>query len=697
MNQQLISSLLASTLALSLVATSATTVKSTYAEELVPQVSQTLSTTPASDFTFVNGTITKYNGKDAIVVIPSSINGQAVTKIGEKAFYNNDYILSVTIPGGVTEVGANAFYDCDNIMTWYIPASLKVIGYRAFYYCSKTENVYYGGTQDTKNKIICSEVGGTFFTTALWHYGTASAGTSNAPTSKLDTLNAYPTTAENQFSFANGVITKYNGSAPVVVIPSTINGQTVTKIGDKAFYNNDSIIALKIPNSVSEVGLSAFYDCDHLTDTSLPASISVLAENSFYYCSNSKNVYYGGSETNKNNIIAGEVGGSFFTNSNWHYNTISAGTANAPSSKLNTLLSYPTTAESQFSFANGEITKYNGGASVVVIPTTINGQTVKKIGEKAFYNNDNIVGLYIPNTITEIASNAFYDCDSLEEIAFPSSVSVIGIKGFYYCSATKNVYYSGSEANKASIIQTDVGGSFFTNAHWHYNTNLTQTTAAPPVVTSPTLPEVTVPEVTVPTTPEVTAPESGGTVNQYVDVNVTNWYYTYVQYVVNNNIMTGVGDSFMPDVTANRGTIADALANLSKEPMTASLPDSYVDVKGSGYEDVIAWCLENNIMSGYNSTTFGTLDNLKRQEFAVSLCAFAKKEGKYVEPSQESINSLARFPDTGDIAPWALNAVAWAVENNLITGSNGNLLPEGSVTRVALAIMMSAYNDNFGA
>lgn len=73
-------------------------------------------TAPSRDFTFdaTTGTIKKYNGNDAVVNIPSEINGTPVTTIGTDAFLGLN-ITSVTIPANVTEIGSNAFADCTNL------------------------------------------------------------------------------------------------------------------------------------------------------------------------------------------------------------------------------------------------------------------------------------------------------------------------------------------------------------------------------------------------------------------------------------------------------------------------------------------------------------------------------------------------------------------------------------------------------
>jgi len=72
--------------------------------------------TPETDFVFSDGYLQYYNGTATVIVIPSQIQGQAVTTISTEAFaiYLSDKITiprtSVTIPGSVTEIRGDAFY-----------------------------------------------------------------------------------------------------------------------------------------------------------------------------------------------------------------------------------------------------------------------------------------------------------------------------------------------------------------------------------------------------------------------------------------------------------------------------------------------------------------------------------------------------------------------------------------------------------
>lgn len=62
-------------------------------------------------------------------------------------------------------------------------------------------------------------------------------------------------------------ITKYNGSADHLAIPATLDGKTVTAIGDYTFARCSSLTFVSIPDSVTSIGDYAFGDCSNLTLT----------------------------------------------------------------------------------------------------------------------------------------------------------------------------------------------------------------------------------------------------------------------------------------------------------------------------------------------------------------------------------------------------------------------------------------------
>ena len=80
-------------------------------------------------------------------------------------------------------------------------------------------------------------------------------------------------------------ITKYNGSADHLAIPATLDGKTVTAIGDYAFARCYSLTSVSIPDSVTSIGDGAFYSCSSLTSVSIPDSVTAIGDSAFGCCS----------------------------------------------------------------------------------------------------------------------------------------------------------------------------------------------------------------------------------------------------------------------------------------------------------------------------------------------------------------------------------------------------------------------------
>lgn len=95
----------------------------------------------------------------------------------------------------------------------------------------------------------------------------------------------YITTTDPDGNFeidTNGIVTKYNGTNNYLTIPDTINGITVTGIGEKAFYQS-SIVLLKCPDSLTQIGKRAFYACPSLYAV-YSENITSVSDYAFWYC-----------------------------------------------------------------------------------------------------------------------------------------------------------------------------------------------------------------------------------------------------------------------------------------------------------------------------------------------------------------------------------------------------------------------------
>ena len=101
--------------------------------------------------------------------------------------------------------------------------------------------------------------------------------------------------------------------------------------------------------------------------------------------------------------------------------------------------------------SNATITGYTGSASIINIPSTIDGYTVTEIGSGAFANNATITNVYIPSSVTKIgedwnATGPFQNCIKLESVVFASGNSkfYIGFNAFYNCTSLYSVTIPGN-------------------------------------------------------------------------------------------------------------------------------------------------------------------------------------------------------------------------------------------------------------
>lgn len=91
-------------------------------------------------------------------------------------------------------------------------------------------------------------------------------------------------------------------------------------------------------------------------------------------------------------------------------------------------------SEGDFNVTGGVLHSYNGTASKVTIPST-----VETVGRDAFLGNNIIEEVYFSDSVDKIDENAFKDCKALKKVVIPDSVATMGDSAFWGCSALSSV------------------------------------------------------------------------------------------------------------------------------------------------------------------------------------------------------------------------------------------------------------------
>lgn len=147
---------------------------------------------------------------------------------------------------------------------------------------------------------------------------------------------------------------------------------------------------------------------------------------------------------------------------------------------------------------------------------------------------------------------------------------------------------------------------------------------------------------------------------------------------------------FSPNNTVTRGIAALVLHRLEGSPVCGNNAFYDVDTLTSSGEsneisEAITWVSENDIALGIAENCFGTDREISREQLMTMLYQYVIYRDAF---SVEDIkaNCLDKYTDKGDISSWALEAMKWAVSQNIINDVTGaTLRPEGIVTRQQMA------------
>lgn len=173
-------------------------------------------------------------------------------------------------------------------------------------------------------------------------------------------------------------------------------------------------------------------------------------------------------------------------------------------------------------------------------------------------------------------------------------------------------------------------------------------------------------------------------VNPFSDVKTDDWYYEYVKYINEKELMKGISETeFAPNNTVTRAMFVTVLYRLEKEPTGAKA--DFADVpEGTYYENAVGWAVQNGIVNGVSETEFAPDNTITREQMATIIHRYMKFKGLDMSVSENV--DVTSYEDFENISDYAKDAFRFACSNGIISGtSETTLAPKESLARAQMA------------
>ncbi len=475
----------------------------------------------------------------------------------------NDGREFITLPEGLMVIGENAFTECSKLSDAAIPSTVTDIGTNAFAYCKGLTSVTVPGSVANMGETIFFECTGLRSAVIRNGVTTLSRGCFlNCSGLTTVTLPAgLQVLGEQAFGGCSGLVS--------VTIPSS-----VIDMGVSTFVKCSSLVSVTIQEGVMDINTGCFGACAGMTEISLPNSIRTIGENAFAGCSSLKDVYYKGTETQKQKLIneggISESGNNALLYANWHFNA--QGEYNL--SKDKALLPYGKSTTLKVTDKNGKTVTATWSSSDATIATVSkNGVvTAKKVGRAV------ITATVDGTALTCDVRVLFKDVTDPSLFYYEPIYNMVdkGVIGGY----DDGTFRPTGNCNRAAVV-----------------TFLWKLAGRP----------------------------EPGKMATFSDMTTNADFNKAISWAAEEGITSGWSDNtFRPWNTCNRAAIVTFLWRYAGEPEPKAMA-TFKDMTGnSDFDKAISWAAENGITTGYAGNLFKPWNTCNRLAVASFLDRYDK-------------------------------------------------------------------------
>lgn len=266
-----------------------------------------------------------------------------------------------------------------------------------------------------------------------------------------------------------GAMLNYNsGTAPWYslrqLIKKIIIADTITSVGNYAFYGLNSVNECLLPKSIGSLGYDAFNGCSSLKGISLPEGITYLPSSCFENCSSLAEITIPDSVTSFGYDVFRSSGLKTINFGNglrtveldaFRECYLSKVCVKSMDIWMNINFKYSTSNPLRC----GSPLLYCGGEPVYdcVVP-----EGTYSIGNR-FSGYKYLRSITMPDTVTSLGDSAFHNCYALQEVKLSSGLKTIPTYAFYGCSSLKSIvipdsvtYIADSVFSKCSSLESVV-------------------------------------------------------------------------------------------------------------------------------------------------------------------------------------------------------------------------------------------------